>query len=195
MFGSFYCFTLFLNLSASALLRTRSTADTACSVLTGGEDAANLNAWIDYGVRYAEVRYPDLEPVAPPVPTDEVEDRACEITLELLESYPDLKGILGYSTPTAPGCARAIREMNLQDHVSLVANGVEEDSSEYREDGSLDCGCLWDPENLGYLTIAAAKYILDGNQPDENFSVNGIDNLTVSKNGHNIVYTECGRDF
>ena len=165
------------------------------AIITGGLDAANLNAWIDAGKRYAEVKYPGLELVAVPVPTDEDEDKAYEVTLEILDSYPELKGILGYSTPTAPGCARAIREKGLQEQVSLVANGVKEDCEDYRADGSLDCGCLWDVDGLGYLTIATADYLLKGNTLDESFAVEGIDGVTVSENGHNVFYTEIGYDF
>lgn len=177
------------------LVEAMGTEEGQYAIITGGMDAANLNTWIDYGKRYAEVEYPDLELVAIPIPTDEDEDKACKITRTLLESYPDLKGILGYSTPTAPGCARAIQEMGLQDQVSLVANGMEVDCEEYRADGSLDCGCLWDVEKLGYLTIATAKYLLDGNELDDSFKVEGIDSLTVSENGHNVYYTEIGNDF
>ena len=165
------------------------------AIVTGGEDAPNLNAWIDAGQKYAQVEYPDLNLVSIPVPTDEDEEKAYEITLELLDSFPNLKGILGYSTPTAPGCARAIRERGRQEDIVLVANGVESDCAEYREDGALDCGCLWDCEKLGYLTVAAAKQILDGKAIDENFSVEGIDGITVSENGHNIYYTSIGDDF
>ena len=165
------------------------------AIITGGLDAANLNAWIDAGKRYAEVSYPGLNLVAVPVPTDEDEEKAYEVTKDLLASYPDLKGILGYSTPTAPGAARAIRELGLNDQVALVANGVEEDCGEYREDGSLDCGCLWNVEGLGYLTIATAVELLKGNELGEDFAVEGIDGITVSDNGHNVYYTEIGFDF
>ena len=168
----------------------------AYAIVTGGIDAANLNAWIDYGRRYAEKEYPGLHLVTDmPVPSDENEDKAYEVTKELLESYPEIKGILGYSTPTAPGCARAIRELGLQDQVALVANGVAADCQEYREDGALDCGLLWDVEKLGYLTIAVAKDILDGKELSAGYSVEGIDGLTVSENGHNVFYTEMGYDF
>ena len=165
------------------------------AIVTGGLDAANLNAWIDAGRRYAEVKYPKLNLVAVPVPSDEDEDKAYEVTKEILESYPDLKGILGYSTPTGPGCARAIRELGLNDKVALVANGVEEDCTEYRADGSLDCGLLWDVEGLGYLTIATAAYVMDGNDLSDGFTVEGLDGITVSENGHNVYYTEIGYDF
>ena len=177
------------------LVEAMGTTEGQYAIVTGGLDAQNLNSWIDYGKRYAEVEYPDLELVAIPVPSDEDADKAYKITKMLLESYPDLKGILGYSTPTGPGCAKAIQEMGLQDKVALVANGMEEDCQEYRADGSLDCGCLWDVEKLGYLTIATANYLLDGNQLDDSFKVEGIDSVTVSENGHNVYYTEIGNDF
>ena len=165
------------------------------AIITGGLDAANLNAWISAGRRYAEWKYPGLNLVAVPVPTDEDEEKAYEVTLEILESYPDLKGILGYSTPTGPGCARAIKELGLNDKVALVANGMEADCKPYREDGSLDCGCLWDVEKLGYLTIAAAKAVNEGQDLKNGFSVEGIEGITVSDNGHNIYYTDMGYDF
>lgn len=149
------------------------TEDAQYAIITGGLSAANLNGWIAAAKAYAEENYPNLELVADPYPTDEKQDVAYSTTQDVLKAYPDVKGILGFSTPTGPGCGLAIRDLGLQDEVSLVANAMEDDVQDVLSDGSLDVGCLWDCNDLGYLTVCVAKSLLDGNKLENGMDVEG----------------------
>ena len=71
--------------------------------------------------------------------------------------------LIHISTPAPIGTAQAVRELGLQDKVTVVGTCVEEDCQDVLSDGSLDCGMLWNTQNLGYLTVACAKALLDGN--------------------------------
>ena len=168
------------------------------ALVTGGLSAANLNAWIKASKDYIAKKYPKLEIVnnGDPYPTDEKQDVAYSTTKDIMKAYPNVIGILGYSTPTAPGCAEAIRDLGLQDKVSLVANGVEADIQDVLSDGALDCGTLWNTQDLGKITIAVATYLLQGNELKNGEKIPGWDNpIMLSEDGHNVYMTETGSDY
>ena len=161
------------------LVECMGTDEAEYAIVTGGLSAENLNTWIKYATEYAEANYPNLTLVADPYPTDEKQDVAYSTTQDLLRAYPDVKGILGFSTPTGPGCGLAIRDLGLQDEVSLIANAVEEDVQDVLSDGSLDVGCLWSCHDLGYLTVCVAKSLLDGNTLEDGMDVEGWGKIEV----------------
>lgn len=114
--------------------------------------------------------------------------------MKLIQEHPDLKGILGYSSPTAPGIAAAIRKLDMQDEIAVVATGVEDDISDYLTDGSLDCGVLWDCHDLGKLTVCCANYILSGDRLQNGIMIEGWDAPLVI-DGNAVFMTDTGSDY
>ena len=168
------------------------------ALVTGGLSAANLNAWIKASKDYLAKKYPNIEIVnnGDPYPTDEKQDVAYSTTKDIMKAYPNVIGILGYSTPSAPGCGEAIRDLGLQDKVTLVANGVEADIQDVLSDGSLDCGNLWNTQDLGRITMAVASYRLQGNELKNGEKIPGWDQpIILSEDGHNVYMTESGTDY
>jgi simple sugar transport system substrate-binding protein/rhamnose transport system substrate-binding protein len=155
------------------------------AILTGGLSASNLNAWIDYGQTYAKTKYPRLNLVTDRVPTDEKQQVAYQRTLDLITAYPNLKGILGYSTPTPIGAAQAVQEKGLKDRITVIGSGMPTDSGPYLEDGSLDASLLWDPSKLGYLTVVLANNLLKGQTPADGQDIPNVGKISVS--GKNII--------
>ena len=168
------------------------------ALVTGGLSAANLNAWIKASKNYLAKKYPNIEIVnnGDPYPTDEKQDVAYSTTKDIMKAYPNVIGILGYSTPSAPGCGEAIRDLGLQDKVTLVANGVEADIQDVLSDGSLDCGNLWNTQDLGRITMAVASYLVQGNELKNGEKIPGWDQpIILSEDGHNVYMTESGTDY
>jgi simple sugar transport system substrate-binding protein/rhamnose transport system substrate-binding protein len=155
------------------------------ALLTGGLSAANLNSWIDYGQAYAKTKYPGLRLVTDKVPTDEKQQVAYQKTLDLITAYPNLKGVLGYSTPTPIGAAQAVQEKGLKDKIVVIGSGMPTDSGPYLEDGSLDASLLWDPSKLGYLTVVLANNLLQGQMPVDGQDIPKVGKISVS--GKNVV--------
>lgn len=149
------------------------------AIVTGGLSASNLNLWIDYAEKYAESKYPGLKLVADPFPTDEKQDVAISTTKDIMKAYPDVKGILCVSTPAPIGAAMAIRELGLQDKVAVVGTAVEEDCQDVLSDGSLDVGCLWNCQDLGYLTVGVAKALLDGKTLEDGMEIEGFGTVAL----------------
>jgi simple sugar transport system substrate-binding protein/rhamnose transport system substrate-binding protein len=131
------------------------------AVQTGGIAAANLNTWIDYAVKYQQAKYPNLKMVQE-VACEDKQQVAYTQCLDLIKAYPNLKGIIAFSTPTPLGSAQAIQEKGLQGKIALIGCGMPTDSLPYLEDGSMTIATLWDPAKLGYFAVWCATQLLEG---------------------------------
>ncbi len=167
------------------------------AIITGGLSAANLNAWIKAGTDYIAEKYPNLHIVTDPIASNESQDEAYAKTKDLMTAYPDVIGILGYSSPTGPGCGKALYDLGLQDKVALVANGLEDDCQEVLNNGGLDTACLWSCQKLGRLTVATAVSMLqnDGAVPADGTNIDGWDETVISDGEHDVFLTKGGEDF
>lgn len=169
------------------LVEKMGTDSAKYAIVTGGLSAANLNSWINFGMEYAKTKYPNLKLVTEKIPTDEKQQEAYTKTLDLVKAYPEIKGILGYSTVAPLGVAQAIREKGLQDKIQVVGTAVKEDSQEFLKDGALDTGVLWDPSKLGYLTVGVAKALLEGKKLENGMEIEKFGKIEVKEDGKTII--------
>lgn len=157
------------------------------AILTGGLSAANLNTWIDYGLEYAKEKYPNLNLVTERIPTNEKQQEAYSKTLNLLRAYPNLKGIIGVSTPAPIGAAQAVEEKGLEDKVAVVGTSLPNDSRPYLKSGALRVGTLWEPAKLGYLTVYLALQKLEGKEIIDGMEVPNVGKIQVWEDGKTVI--------
>lgn len=157
------------------------------AILTGGLSAANLNSWIDHGLAHAEENYPGLNLVTERVPTDEKQQEAYSKTLNLLRAYPNLKGIIGVSTPAPIGAAQAVEERGVADEVAVVGTSLPNDSRPYLKSGALRVATLWEPDKLGYLTVYVALEALKGNEITDGMEIPEVGEIEVWDNDKTII--------
>ncbi|WP_027955227.1 autoinducer 2 ABC transporter substrate-binding protein [Halobacillus kuroshimensis] len=172
---------------AGKLVEAMGTEEGKIAILTGGLSAANLNLWIDAAKKEFDENYPDIEIVSEKIPTDEKQQVAYQKTLDLLKSYPDLKGVLAVSTPAPLGAAQAVQEKGLQDEVSVVGSALPNDSEPFLEDGSLDTAVLWNPKKLGYLTAALGKMLAGGEMPEDGQEIENVGEISVKDDGKTVI--------
>lgn len=172
---------------AEKLVEAMGTDEGQIAILTGGLSAANLNLWIDAAKKEFDENYPDIEIVSEKIPTDEKQQVAYQKTLDLLKSYPDLKGVLAVSTPAPLGAAQAVQEKGLQDEVSVVGSALPNDSESFLEDGSLDTAVLWNPKKLGYLTVALGKMLAEGEMPEDGQDIENVGEISVKDDGKTVI--------
>ncbi|MDU5951074.1 MAG: substrate-binding domain-containing protein, partial [Paenibacillus macerans] len=152
-----------------------------------GMSAANLNTWIDWAKKQAEEKYPNLKLVNDKIATDEKQQVAYQKTLDLLKAYPNLKGIMAFSTVAPLGAAQAIQEKGLQGQVALVGASLPTDSKPYILDGSMSSALLWNPESLGYLTVSLAKDLVSGKLPTDGQEVPGVSKIQVKSDNKTVI--------
>ena len=171
------------------LVEAMGTDEGEYAIVTGYLTTANLNTWIDFGKAYAAEKYPNLTLVTDPVPSDESAQEAYTQTMALIAAYPNLKGIIGYSTPGPIGAAMAVQEKGLQDQIAVVGTSMPTDSAPYLKDGSLDFGVLWDPAQLGKLAVYVAYLTITG-QTVEGYEVPGVGPIHINEDGKTIIMAD-----
>ena len=183
------------------LVKAMGTDEGEYAILTSTLTAGSCNEWIKFGKEYAAEKYPNLTLVTDPVCTNENVQEAYTKTLDLLTTYPDLKGIIGFSSPAPIGAGQAVSEKGLQDAVSVVGSAMPNDAREYLHEGAIDTVLLWEPARLGYLTVYLAKYTLEGNEVEDgemeipDFGTITIQNKTVVMGPPSLFTDENVDDF
>lgn len=132
------------------------------AIVSCGETAANLNAWIDVQKEYTASEYPDAE-IVDIVYAGEDQAAATSMATDLMNANPDLTGLVGECTSSAPGVAQAVKDAGKTGSVFTVGLGTPLSMAPYLEDGSSSASILWDVQNLGYLTAWAGLQLAEGN--------------------------------
>jgi rhamnose transport system substrate-binding protein len=142
------------------------------AIVSCGETAANLNAWIAVQEAYAAEEYPDAE-LVDIVYAGEDQAAATSIATDLMNANPDLTGLVGECTSSAPGVAQAVADAGRIGEVFTVGLGTPQSMAPYLKDGSSSASILWDVQNLGYLTAWAGQQLAEGNELSESNDVSG----------------------
>lgn len=156
------------------------------AILTGVLAAENLNTWIAAGQTWLAENYPDIELVTDIIPTDESQQLAYQKTLELLQAYPNLDGIVAMSAPALPGAGQAIQEKGMQGQIVVVGNCLPADVGEYLEDGSITNGTLYSSWQNGYLAAYCAIAAVRGYSIEDGMQLDALDGKCIVDG--NIVY-------
>ncbi|MGW4524768.1 autoinducer 2 ABC transporter substrate-binding protein [Amycolatopsis sp. NPDC004378] len=146
-------------LTDALMKRTGGTGKYA--IVSCGPAAANLNTWISVQKAYAATHYPQAQLVET-VYAGEDQENATNLAKELMARHPDLTGLVGECTTSAPGVAQAVREEQKIGQVFTVGVGTPQAIKPFLLDGSCSQSVLWNVESLGYLTAWTAKQVADG---------------------------------
>src|SRR5215218_9331247 len=124
------------------------------AIVSCGQTAENLNSWIKVQQSYTASKYPNAQ-IVDIVYAGEDQAKATQMATDLMNAHPDLTGLVGECTSSAPGVAQAVRDAGKIGQVFTVGLGTPQSMVPYLTDGSSSASILWDVEGLGYLTAWA----------------------------------------
>jgi rhamnose transport system substrate-binding protein len=151
------------------------------AILSASANATNQNQWIDLMTKELEANHPDVT-LVDTVYGDDDDQTSFDKTAALLQTHPNLKGII---SPTTVGIAAAARYLSTSDFkgkVALTGLGTPNQMREYVEDGTVTAFALWNPGDLGYLAAFAAKALIDGDitgEKGDTFEAGDLGEFTV----------------
>ena len=155
------------------------------AILSAAANATNQNAWIEVMEQELADNHPDIK-LVDTVYGDDDDQTSFDKTAALLQSHPDLKGII---SPTTVGIAAAARYLSTSDakgKVMLTGLGTPNQMREYVEDGTVQEFALWNPGDLGTLAAYAAKALVDGDikgDEGDTFEAGDLGEFTVDADG------------
>ncbi len=147
--------------------------DAKIGVVSGEATASNLNAWIGFMQQRVKDKYPKLALLAPQFAGGTAE-RAAQLAGDLMTANPDLKAIIGVASTTCPGVAQAIETAGKIGKVIGTGYCSPNTARGYLKSGAFGFTVLWDPAELGYLTVWAGKQLIDGKPFAANNDVPGF---------------------
>ena len=155
------------------------------AILSASANATNQNAWIELMEQEIAENHPDIE-LVDTVYGDDDDQTSFDKTAALLQSHPDLKGIISPTTVGIAAAARYLSDSSAKGKVALTGLGTPNQMREYVENGTVEAFALWNPGDLGYLAAYAAKALVDGEiegKAGDTFEAGRLGEYTVEEGG------------
>jgi ABC-type sugar transport system substrate-binding protein len=142
-------------------LATRVGEDATVGIVSGEATASNLNGWIGVMQAHAAEAYPNMTLLEPQFAGGTAE-RAAQLATDLITANPELDAIVAVASSTCPGVAQAIETAGKVGTIMGTGYCSPNTARDYLKSGAFGFTVLWDPYQLGYLTVWAGKQLIDG---------------------------------
>jgi rhamnose transport system substrate-binding protein len=126
------------------------------AVVSSSPTAPNQSAWLKKMEEYRKEKYPDLKIVD----TEYAEENQVlseQKAANILKAYPNVKGIWGMTSVAFPGTASAVEKAGQTGKVAVLGLGTPKDMKPFVDKGVVKSVILWNPVDLGYLTVCVAR--------------------------------------
>lgn len=155
------------------------------AILSAAANATNQNAWIEKMEAYVGTEYPEIT-IVETVYGDDDDQTSFDKTAALLQTHPNLKGIVSPTTVGIAAAARYIQTSDFKGKVAVTGLGTPNQMREFVEDGTVTSFALWNPEDLGYLSAFAAQALIAGDitgAEGDTFEAGKLGEYTVGADG------------
>jgi rhamnose transport system substrate-binding protein len=132
------------------------------ALISGTETAANQNTWMGLMRKYAAAKRPGVVFIDPVEYPGEDDARSYQSAQGLLKRPVPPRGIIGMTTVSAPAAAKAVSDAGLRGKVAVTGITLPGSMRPWVKDGTVKRFVLWQPADLGYLAVHAAKALVDG---------------------------------
>jgi len=115
---------------------------------------------------------------------DDDDQTSFDKTAALLQTYPDLKGIISPTTVGISAAARYLQTSEYKGKVQLTGLGTPNQMRDFVNDGTVTAFALWNPGDAGYLAAYAAKALIEGTitgAEGDTFDAGKLGSYTVGK--------------
>ncbi|MFY0406445.1 rhamnose ABC transporter substrate-binding protein [Solicola sp. PLA-1-18] len=159
------------------------------AILSAAANATNQNTWIELMKKDLAANHPNIELVDTVYGNDD-DQESFDKTAALLQSNPDLKGIVSPTTVGIAAAARYLSDSDFKGKVQLTGLGTPNQMREYVKDGTVKGFALWNPEELGYLAAFTAQALVDGTitgKEGDKFTAGDLGEYTVGADGEVVL--------
>ena len=137
--------------------------------------------WFNAGVELQKEKYPKMTLVTDgPIEDKNDEKLAYDRVIEVLKTYPNLKGIYGCTVATCAMGALALEERGIKD-IGIAGLGLPSVNGPYLKSGYLYKAHCWRPADAGYVSCLIAYKMLQGEEIKDGINLvkDGYENCTL----------------
>ena len=143
------------------------------AIVSDAPTIQSMQNWIAAIKERAETTYPGIEIVSVDH-TDGTAARAYQFATDAMTRNPDLKAVLGMASTTCPGIAQAVEAADAIGHVLSAGYCSPNTARDYIHSGAMPYSVLWNPADLGFLTVWVADHLLKGGEISGSIEVPGL---------------------
>jgi len=168
------------------------------AILSATSTAPNQNAWI--AVMKEELKKPEYAKLelVDVVYGDDDDTKSYNEAQALFKKYPDLKVIIAPTTVGIAASARAVTDAGLIGKVFVTGLGTPNQMREYVKNGASPQFALWNPGDLGYLSIYVLNALATGQikgVAGEKFTAGRLGEYTIKEDADLGVNVLLGEPF
>ncbi|NLD59544.1 MAG: rhamnose ABC transporter substrate-binding protein [Clostridiales bacterium] len=168
------------------------------AILSAGATMDNQNTWIEYMKKELEKEeYAKIELVTI-VYGDDLTDKSYQEMQGLIDSYPDLKGVISPTTVGVAAAASCIQDNGLTGKIKLTGLGLPSEMADYITAGVCEGMYLWNPIDLGYCAAYASVAMVKGEitgAVGETFEAGRLGTITIMDDGNGNGFTIVGDPY
>lgn len=168
------------------------------AILSAGATMDNQNTWIGYMKEELEKEeYANMELVTI-VYGDDLTDKSYQEMQGLIDSYPDLKGVISPTTVGIAAAATCIQDNGLTGKIKLTGLGLPSEMAEYIKAGVCEGMYLWNPIHLGYCAAYACVGLVNGTLDltiGSTFDAGKLGSMEIYDDGNGNPFTITGDPF
>ncbi len=154
------------------------------AILSASANATNQNAWIELMKTEIAANHPNITLVETVYGNDD-DQTSFDKTAALLQSHPNLKGIISPTTVGIAAAARYLSTSSYKGKVALTGLGTPNQMRNFVTDGTVTSFALWNPTDLGYLAAYATQALITGQitgAEGDKFTAGKLGDFTVGAN-------------
>ena len=143
------------------------------AIVSDAPTIQSMQNWIAAIQERAESTYPNIEIVSVDH-TDGTAARAYQFATDAMTRNPDLLAILGMASTTCPGIAQAVEAADAIGSVLSAGYCSPNTARAHIESGAMPYSVLWNPADLGYLTVWVGDHLVNGGSIEGTMEIPGL---------------------
>ena len=147
-----------VDIMVEGLKATRKDPQGKFLIVSGTPTASNQNTWIRFMKERMAAEYPEMELLETLMPGED-QNKAQEMTTSALNSHGDIQGVWGLTSVAVPGAAKAVEDAGKAGEIFVTGIGLPSSMRPFVKSGTCTKFALWDPVDLGYLTVYVAHHL------------------------------------
>lgn len=144
------------------------------AIVSDAPTIQSMQNWIAAIQERAASTYPNIEIVSVDH-TDGTAARAYQFATDAMTRNPDLLAVLGMASTTCPGIAQAVEAADAIGSVLSAGYCSPNTARAYIESGAMPYSVLWNPADLGYLTVWVGDHLVNGGSIEGTMEIPGLD--------------------
>ncbi len=168
------------------------------AILSAAATHDNQNTWIKFMKEELEKPEYDKIELVTVVYGDDLTDKSYQEMQGLINSYPDLKGVISPTTVGIAAAAVCIKDNGLSGKIKLTGLGLPSEMADHLADRTCEGMYLWNPIDLGYCAAYASVAMVKGEitgAAGEKFVAGRLGEREISDAGDGGTFTIVGDPF